>query len=179
LIMMARATGPIYKLKFRRRRANLTNYAKRLALLKSGKTRLVVRSTNRRVIVQFVNPGPKGDVTVCSGSSDQLNKYGWKAKRNLPTAYLTGLLAGTLAAKKGVKEAVLDVGLRTASRNSVMFGALRGAADAGVNVPQGEGLVDEARLKGAHIDAYAKVKGGSSAVAQEFEKAKSAITKGV
>ncbi|MFA6035714.1 MAG: 50S ribosomal protein L18 [Candidatus Micrarchaeia archaeon] len=176
---MARATGPIYKLKFKRRRENLTNYAKRLALLKSGKTRLVVRSTNRQMIVHFVNTGPKGDVTVCGVTSAHLDKYGWKPKRNLPTAYLTGLLAGKLALKKGVKEAVLDAGLRTASKNSVLFGALKGAADSGVKVPHGEDLVDESRLKGSHIDAYAKAKGSATVLAQEFEKAKAAIAKGV
>lgn len=174
---MARATGPIYKLKFRRRRENLTNYAKRLALLQSGKTRVVVRSTNRQVIIQFINPSKTGDVVAYGCTSAALAKYGWKAKRNLPTAYLTGFFAGKAALKKGVKDAVLDAGLRTASKNSVLFGALKGVVDAGVAVPHGEGLVDEQRLKGAHIDAYAKSKGGSSSVAAEFDKLKSAIAK--
>jgi ribosomal protein L18 len=40
---MAHATGPVYKVAFRRRRKNLTNYAKRLALVKGSSPRLVVR----------------------------------------------------------------------------------------------------------------------------------------
>jgi len=172
---MGRATGPTYRVKPRRRREGLTNYAKRLALLKSGKTRLVVRSTNRQVIVQFVNAGSKGDETACSRTSKHLEKYGWKPGRNLPTAYLTGLLAGKAALKKGVKEAVLDAGLRTPSRNSVLFGALMGVVDAGVSVPHGEGLADQDRLKGSHMDAYAAEKGGSSAIAAGFERLKHAI----
>jgi large subunit ribosomal protein L18 len=176
---MGKATGPIYKLKFRRRRDNLTNYAKRHALLKSGKTRLVVRSTNRHVIVQFIDPGANGDLTACGTNSAQLEQFGWTHGRNMPTAYLTGFMAGKAAAKKGIKEAVLDAGLRTASRNSLIFGALKGVVDAGVKVPHGENLVDEARLKGAHVAAHAKSSGASSSIEQEFEKAKAAIQKGV
>ena len=38
----------------RRRREGVTDYRKRLKLVKSGKLRLVVRRTNRYVIVQLV-----------------------------------------------------------------------------------------------------------------------------
>ncbi|VVC04297.1 50S ribosomal protein L18 [Candidatus Burarchaeum australiense] len=172
---MARATGPIYSVKFRRRRENKTNYARRLALLKSGKTRLVIRSTNRQVLVQFVNFGEKGDMTLCSANSSALEKFNWKPKRNLPTAYLTGMLAGKIAVRKGVKDAILDSGLSTPTKSSVLFSALQGVVDAGVTVPHGEGLVDEKRLKGAHIDAYAKSKGGPGSLEAEFEKVKKAV----
>ena len=43
---MGKATGPTYTVPFKRRRENLTNYAKRLALLKSMKPRMVVRKSN-------------------------------------------------------------------------------------------------------------------------------------
>jgi len=175
---MAKATGPIYRVKFRRRRDNKTNYARRLALLKSGKTRLVIRKTNRQVLVQFVNFGEKGDRTVSSVTSKALAKFNWPAKRNLPTAYLTGLLAGKSAMKKGVKDAILDSGLSTPSKSSLLFGALSGVVDAGVSVPHGEELADGARLKGAHIDVYAKARGSSTAVEAEFEKVKKAIMAG-
>ena len=175
---MAKATGPTYRVKFRRRRDNQTNYARRLALLKSGRTRLVIRKTNRQVLVQFVNFGEKGDSTVCSANSANLAKFNWPAKRNLPTAYLTGLLAGKSALKKGVKDALLDSGLSTPSKSSLLFGALRGVVDSGVTVPHGEELVDEARRKGTHMDAYAKAKGKSAAIVAEFEKVKKAIMAG-
>ncbi|RLG19416.1 50S ribosomal protein L18, partial [Candidatus Micrarchaeota archaeon] len=72
-------------------------------------------------------------------------------------------------------DAILDSGLATPSKSSLLFGALRGVADAGVQIPHADGLVDDARLKGAHIDAYMKSKGASSALSSEFEKAKKAI----
>ncbi|RLG18171.1 50S ribosomal protein L18, partial [Candidatus Micrarchaeota archaeon] len=102
---MAKATGPIYKVKFRRRRENKTDYKRRFALLKSGKVRLVVRRSNRNVIVHFVQHDEKGDKTLCFVNSKALSKFSWNPKRNLPTAYLTGLLAGKLALKAGVKDA--------------------------------------------------------------------------
>ena len=172
---MARATGPIYNVKFRRRRENRTDYARRLALLKSGRTRLVVRRTNRNVIVHFVNFDESGDRTVCLANSKSLAKFNWKPRRNLPTAYLTGLLAGKEALRRGVRDAILDTGLTTSSRSSLVFGALRGVLDAGVSVPHGENLVDDGRLKGSHMDALAKSKGGASSVVEEFERAKRAI----
>jgi len=173
---MAKATGPTYHVKFRRRRENKTDYSRRLALLKSGHTRLVVRCTNRQVLVQFIQFGENGDKTVCFVKSKQLAKFNWTPKRNLPTAYLTGLLAGKAALKKGVKNAILDTGLQVPSKSSLLYGALQGVTDAGVSVPCGKDLVDAKRLKGAHIDAYAKSKGGSSSLEADFEKVKKAIS---
>jgi hypothetical protein len=42
------------RMKPRRRRAGLTDYRKRLKLVKSGLERLVVRRTNRRIIAMLV-----------------------------------------------------------------------------------------------------------------------------
>jgi len=170
---MTKATGPTYRVHFRRRRANLTNYAKRLALVKSGSTRMVVRKSNRGVLVQFVDYGETGDRTLLTVPSRLLSKFGWPAKGNVPTAYLTGLLAGRLAAAKKIKSAVLDAGLQAPTKSSALFAALKGAADAGLSVPHGEGLVDEARLKGEHIAAHRKL----PELKQMFEKAKEAIMK--
>ena len=40
----------INDVKFRRRREGITNYKKRLALVKSGLERVVVRKTNKRIM---------------------------------------------------------------------------------------------------------------------------------
>ena len=48
------ADSPIYKVSFRRRREKKTDYAKRLALVKSGKFRLVVRKSNSDTYAQIV-----------------------------------------------------------------------------------------------------------------------------
>ena len=56
---------------FSRRRKGVTNYRKRLALLKSGLPRAVVRFTNAKVMVQITNFEGKGDrVLACASSSD-------------------------------------------------------------------------------------------------------------
>src|SRR3989344_7695497 len=109
---MSKATGPLYVVHFKRRREGKTDYAKRLALLKSGKPRLVVRKTNRFVIVQVISWTEKGDQTVACATSKALGNFGFQGKSNSPSAYLTGLLCGVKAKAKGVGEIVLDVGLQ-------------------------------------------------------------------
>jgi large subunit ribosomal protein L18 len=153
---MGKATGPVYKVAFRRRRSQLTNYAKRLALVKSASPRMVVRKSNKGIKVQFVSFTPKGDSVLASAHSSLLSKYKWMPKRNSPTAYLTGLLCARLAMKKGVKDFVLDIGLQTPSKGSVVFAALKGALDAGLKSPHDAGMIDARRISGEHISAFAK-----------------------
>ncbi|RLG69666.1 MAG: 50S ribosomal protein L18, partial [Candidatus Iainarchaeum archaeon] len=66
-----------YKLKFRRRREKRTDYAKRLALVKSGLPRLVIRRTNQYIISQVIKFDPKGDITLVHINSSRLKKLGW------------------------------------------------------------------------------------------------------
>jgi large subunit ribosomal protein L18 len=118
---------------------------------------LVVRKTNKNMIVQFVNARVVGDSTEASAVSTELAEHGWKAGTgNLPAAYLTGLLAGLRAKSRGVKKAILDIGLNTPVKGSRVYAALKGALDAGVEIPHKEDVLpDEARLKGEHIvNAY-------------------------
>jgi large subunit ribosomal protein L18 len=58
---MAKATGPNYKVPFKRRRENKTNYYKRFAMLKSGKPRLVIRASNKNLYLQLIEFDKKGD----------------------------------------------------------------------------------------------------------------------
>jgi large subunit ribosomal protein L18 len=144
---MTKATSPIFSVAFRRRREGKTNYAKRLALVKSGKPRMVVRRSNSGVVVQFIEFDPKGDRTLLTVSGHQLSKlYKWPSKRNVWTAYLAGLMAGKLAQKKGVSEFVLDIGMYTPSRGSILFAALKGAADAGLKASFDREKVPEQKL---------------------------------
>jgi large subunit ribosomal protein L18 len=154
--------------KFRRRREGKTNYRRRLALLKGGRTRLVVRRTNTRTIVQFIDYDTRGDIVRAQAVSSELKKFGWKdAHPNTPSSYLVGLLAGKRAAKAGVEEAVLDLGLSSPVPGGGLFAALKGALDGGVEVPHGKDVLPaEERLKGAHISAE---------LAAPFEKARQQI----
>lgn len=152
---------------FKRRLKKKTNYKKRLALLKSGKTRLVIRKSLSNISVQFINYKPEGDETVVSANSVELKKFGLKHGGNLPAAYLTGLLAGKRAKEKNIKEAVLDIGLQTSTKGSRIYAALKGVLDSGINVPHSKEILPaEDRIKGKHI---------SEAIEKQFEEIKNKI----
>jgi len=166
---MTKAKSPVHRVAFRRRREGRTDYAKRLALVKSGKVRMVVRRSNKNITVQFVKFDPAGDRTLLTVCGPTLVKnFNWPAKRNVWTAYLTGLYAGKGAAKAGVKEFVLDVGRYTASKGAVVFAALKGAVDSGLSTTYNEEKVPVAKLKAPpdsikaqFEDAIKKIKGPS------------------
>jgi large subunit ribosomal protein L18 len=113
----------------------------------------VIRKTNTKVIVQLINATVTGDITEASALSSELAGYGWAASsNNLPSAYLTGLLAGLRAKSRGVDIAVLDLGLIPPVKGSKVYAALKGVIDAGLDVPHDpEILPDEDRLTGKHI----------------------------
>jgi len=153
------ATGPSYRVAFRRRRQGKTDYQLRRGLVVSGLPRFVVRGSLRNIGVQIVKAEVNGDRILASAHSSELSKkYGWLGSTgNLASAYLTGLLCGFKAVHIGVKEAVLDIGLHYPSKSSRVFAALKGGLDAGVTIPfEKEKLPDEKRLAGQHIVEYAK-----------------------
>jgi large subunit ribosomal protein L18 len=153
------ATGPTYRVPFRRRKEGKTYYQLRKGLILSRLPRLVVRGTSRYMIVQMVKAEVKGDKVIVSASSEELTKtYGWKGgSGNVPAAYLAGLLCGYRAVGKGVKKAVLDIGLQSPSQGSRIFAAMKGVIDAGVVVPHREDVLPKApRISGQHIADYAK-----------------------
>ena len=153
------AYGPSYRVAFRRRREGKTDYQQRRSLVISGLPRMVVRGSLRSVSVQLAKAEVGGDKILVSATSKELAKnYGWLGGRgNLPAAYLTGLICGHKAVAGGVKEAVLDLGLRAPTKGSLVFATLKGILDAGVAVPHDEKkLPDEKRIQGQHISDYAK-----------------------
>jgi large subunit ribosomal protein L18 len=162
---MTRAKGPSYKVYYRRRREGKTNFEKRLALVKSGKTRMTVRRSNSGIVVQFINFDPKGDKTLLTVTGKHLAKqYKWPSKRNAWTAYLAGLLAGKLAKDKGVKDFVFDMGMYTPSKGLILFAALQGAADAGLEAKVDKNMVPDLskvpdKYKAAFEEAKSKIAG--------------------
>src|SRR2546428_5738877 len=152
------ADSPRYSLPYRRRREGKTDYKLRRALVKSGKPRAVVRLSNQYVTVQITDATINGDIVRASASSKELPSLGWKGGLgNLPAAYLTGALAARRAIARGIKEAILDIGLKGATKGSKLFAALKGLADSGLLVPHSpERLPPMERIGGNHIAAYAK-----------------------
>lgn len=151
------ARGASYRVPLRRRREGKTDYQARKALVLSGKPRLVARNTAKNVIAQIIIAKPFGDEVLVVAHSRELKKYGWKAPMgNVPAAYLTGLICGLKAKTKGVKEAILDIGLIAPTKGAKVFGTLSGVLDAGVGVPHDEEKIVKERIKGKHIAAYGK-----------------------
>ena len=151
------ATGPRYKVPMRRRREVKTDYHQRLRLLKSGNPRLVARTSNQHAQAQIIATGEDGDTTIVEAHSSDLEEYGWEAPTsNLPAAYLTGLLAGVRADAAGVDEAVLDIGLNSATPGNKRFAIQEGAIDGGLEIPHNDSVFAEwERTRGAHIAEYA------------------------
>jgi len=133
----------------------------------SPKYRLVVRITNKDIITQIVYAKLQGDFVLAAAYAHELPRYGINnGLTNWSAAYATGLLlARRVLQKLGLHEkyegndnvdgtkyivepvedgprpftAFLDVGLRRTTTGSRIFGAVKGAADGGLNVPHGEG----------------------------------------
>lgn len=138
----------------------MTNYRKRVKLLKSGLPRLVVRKSNTGITIQIVEYAKGADKIVAGADSSKLSTMGWNPKANAPTAYLTGMyIAKQAKAKKAEgkieQDIILDIGLYRPTKNSVVFAAAKGAIDGGLKV-RGTISVDEGRINGSAIAKYAE-----------------------
>jgi large subunit ribosomal protein L18 len=169
------STGPRYFIPFRRRREGRTDYYARGKLLLSRDPRMVVRRTNRGIIIQLSVPEPAGDRTLVSAYSRDLAGYGYTGSgSNTPAAYLTGILFGARCRKAGYQSAVLDIGLARASPGARVFAAVKGALAAGLSVPHStDVLPDDSRVRGEHIAAFAPQRVGE--LAKNVDQAAKAI----
>ncbi len=152
------ATGPSYRVAFRRRREGKTDYQQRRGLVLSGLPRLVIRGSLRNMTAEVVKAGAEGDKVVAyTHSSELTRKYGWLGGTgSIPAAYLTGLICGFKTLDQGTGEAVFDIGLQHPSKGSRIFAALKGAVDAGLKVPFDKAkLPDEKRITAQHVVEYA------------------------
>ncbi len=166
------ATGSRYRVKFRRAREGKTDYRARKQLLISRKPRFVVRKSIKHTNIQLILPAKEGDVTIACAKSSDLKKYGYAGGTgNVPSAYLTGLLLGYRAKKKGQTEAILDLGLYLGTNGGRIYAALKGALDSGLEIPHDpEIFPSEDRILGKHIDKYRKVN-----IQEQFEAVKQKI----
>ena len=148
------------RVKKKRRMQGRTDYRARIALLKSRKPRIVIRKTNRYIIVQYVTSEDAQDKVLYYVNSKELLDYGWPKEmqgslKSIPACYLTGkLIAKRIKEKEGKKdiEAVLDIGLARNIPKSRIYAALKGVIDGGIGVPfKKEIFPEESRIKGAHL----------------------------
>ncbi|RKF78882.1 60S ribosomal protein L5 [Golovinomyces cichoracearum] len=163
-----------YQTKYKRRRVGKTDYYARKRLITQAKNkynapkyRLVVRFTNRDIVMQIVTSEIIGDKVFCAAYSHELKAYGIEhGLTNWAAAYCTGLLLARRVLKKlgldeeftGVEEAdgeytlteaaeesgrrpfkaFLDIGLSRSSTGARVFGAMKGASDGGILIPHSE-----------------------------------------
>ena len=154
------------KLAVRRRRECKTDYRKRKVLLKGNKPRLVVRKSNKYILLQIVESSKAQDKILFSVNSKELLNKGWPAEKsgslkNLSASYLSGFLLGKKA--KDLKGSViLDSGLIPSTKGSRVYAVVKGLSDAGVEIPFDEKVMfseDEIAEK-IGKDVFDKIKGG-------------------
>ncbi len=154
----------------RRRREGKTDYVARLRMLKSGSPRLVVRKANKYITAQIVKSSEGKDSVIVGVSSKVLGKEGWKFScKNVPAAYLTGLMLGKKAVKEKINKAILDTGLERSTKGSRIYAVLAGVLESGLRIRCSKKVLPaEARVKGKHI---------SGDVEKNFEEIKARLLK--
>lgn len=149
-------SGKNQRLRYKRRENGLTDYRRRLRLLRGDSPRAVVRVSNTQATCQLVEYSPEGDrVLVEMKSSSLIKEHGWPndaSRKSIPASYLTGYALGKKALASGVNSAVLDIGLAASSTGNRVYAALKGMVDAGLDIPHGEAVLpSEDRISGRHI----------------------------
>merc|ERR1712109_373406 len=130
------------------------------------KYRMIVRSSNKDITCQIAYARLEGDRIVAAAYSHELPRYGVKVGlTNYAAAYCTGLLLAGRVLKQlnldgayegnkdingevfcvednddgpGAFRACLDVGLARTTTGAKVFGAMKGAADGGLDIPHSE-----------------------------------------
>ncbi len=126
------------KLDKKRKLQKKTNYNKRLILLKGNYPRLVVRKTNKYIIMQIIESKHAQDKILYSVTTRDLLKYGWPENKkgslkSLAASYLTGLLLGNKS-KELKQKIILDTGLIPSTKGSRVYACIKGIVDAGLNI---------------------------------------------
>jgi large subunit ribosomal protein L18 len=153
------AKGPQYRVPYRRRREHKTDYKARRILAVSEKPRFVVRISNKNILVQIIESKIEGDyVLVTSHSRELSDKYGWKISgKNIPAAYLLGLIIGNKAIANDIDSANLDLGLKRPTIGSRIFAVVKGANDAGLNIAVDSDVISSPeKINGSTIADFSK-----------------------
>ena len=158
----------------RRRQENKTDYAKRIKLLKGELPRIVVRKTNKYIIVQYVTSKEAQDKILAGVSSKVLLDYGWpkEAKgslKSIPAAYLTGYLFGKKISPQGKeKNPIMDFGIIRNLHKTKIYAVVKGLIDAGVQIKYKKNIFpDENRIKGEHMKNKINVEAIKSKIIKE------------
>ncbi len=149
------------KIQFRRRRKNRTDYVARAKLLLSGVPRLIVRRSNRYLIVQVVQSEVAQDKVIFTANSKELLKYGWpktKSIKNIAAGYLLGALCAVKAKKYKISRVIADLGLQRSTKGNRLHAVIKGAADNGLDIKYSKDIVPpKERLEGEKLKTKVNV----------------------
>lgn len=161
------------KINKKRRISGKTDYGARKNLLKSGKARIVIRKTNKYILVQYVKSFEAKDKIILGVSSYDLIKHGWPKEasgslKSISASYLTGYLAGKeIQAKEKKPEAIIDLGLYRNIHGSRLHAAVKGLIDSGIELnADAKAFPTEERINGENANKIVK---------QNFDKIKGSI----
>lgn len=141
----------------RRRRENKTNYSKRVKYLKSGKSRIVFRKTNKYLVAQYVKSSEAQDKIVFGMSTKNLLKNKWPEKlknslKSLPASYFLGYKIGKRIQKDKLETPIVDFGLHRIIVGSKIQGFIKGLVDSGLKIKhKEEAFPKKERIEGAHM----------------------------
>lgn len=148
------------KVKYKRRRKGKTDYQARLRLLRSGIPRVIIRKTNRYIVIQLVESKEAQDFVLLNVTSKELLKNGWPeaaqgSLKSLPAAYLTGILFAKKS--KGTKKALVDMGIQRSTKGNRIYAAIKGLVDGGMEITCDEKMFpSNAMINKAHVDTIKK-----------------------
>ena len=133
------------KIDFKRKAEGRTNYRKRLILLKSNLPRLVIRKSNKYILAQIIFSKEANDIVKLVVLSKELRAFGWNFSfKNIPAAYLTGLLLAKKAKEKNiVGDLIVDLGQHPSTKGSRLYSLIKGAKAGGLNVRCNEEILPE------------------------------------
>ena len=149
----------------KRRLQRKTNYSKRKKILEARKPRIVIRKSNKYLVVQYVESKIAQDKTKYIASSKDLLKQGWPENKkgslkSLGAGYLTGLLLSKKISEEDKKNTiVLDTCLIPSTKGSRVYAVLKGLVDGGLNIGHNDKVFpEEERIKS--IENFDKIKQG-------------------
>lgn len=138
----------------RRRRECKTDYKSRMGMIKSDLPRIVIRKTNRYILLQLVETDESRDKVLMTTISKELIKYGWDEKdvgslKSISAAYLSGIIMAKKI-KKG--KFIIDLGMAITQPGGRLSAAVKGLLDGGLEINANKKIFpSEERINGKHL----------------------------
>ena len=134
------------KLFKRRRTEGKTDYRKRLILLTGDAHRLVVRKSNRYILLQIIDSVQARDSVRATFSTKDLISEGWPkdkagSLKSIGAAYLVGYALGKKVTGTIKGRVILDSGLTPHTKGSRMYAVIKGFSDAGMKINFSESVI--------------------------------------